>query len=726
MKTTLAYIAFFFFYGGMLAQDFTLKPCDFNSSFDDYAAAWHDTSVIFVSHRSEKVLSALVDQEGNPSASLFHKVDGEVKKFSKGINTQFNQGAASFSADGKSVYYTANINPKLNARSGEEAQKLGVFFSMWDGNAWSAPIAFKWNDPSWNTAHPCLDPSGKRLYFSSDRPGGKGNSDLYYCDLVNNTWSEPKNMGAQVNTVGGEFYPFVNNNGYLCFSSDGHTENKALDVMMVPFKNGEIQGSAFSPGGINSSANDFAMILSADGKKGYVSTDRVKNQCDIYEIHLDTPEFNGCDEGIEPGFCYLIQETKLQKSDTLPLYYEWDFDDGSSARGLCVEHCFPDFGRYEVKLNVFDSLTGHQFAAVSELLVQIDRPDYPVFEVPDSVTSGEALTLSLNAAYLDGMEVQNVYWFDDRDLFAEGESATWSSSVPGDHYLKIGLSSPSAGGGYEKTCAYRKVHVIENQEVDAGFVERRAEPELIAMETRSAPRFFNDLGQRKPIIYFVELTSSLKQIPLSDPYFENIVYPITERYEFADSSFHYSVGEVSEITELYRIYKQMLNVGYDQALVMDRTSEEFDRSFVKRGMYFPEEVKDEMNTQMNKLSDIQFDTDSHVITKASYDNLEKVVEVMMLEPEIQLMVKAHTDDRGTTKHNQDLSEKRAKSVKDYLISNGISKNRIQCLGFGNTQPIEDNKSEEGRARNRRVEFEILFEVMEKEKNTISTGKKKMG
>ena len=142
--------------------------------------------------------------------------------------------------------------------------------------------------------------------------------------------------------------------------------------------------------------------------------------------------------------------------------------------------------------------------------------------------------------------------------------------------------------------------------------------------------------------------------------------------------------------------------------------------------YFPEEVKSEMNTQMNKLSDIQFDTDSHVITKESYNNLQKVVEVMMLEPEIQLLVKAHTDDRGSDTHNQTLSEKRAQAVKEFLISKGIAKNRIQCLGFGNTQPIDDNKYEEGRARNRRVEFEILFEIMEKEKNKFPTGNRSAG
>ncbi|MDP4952340.1 MAG: OmpA family protein, partial [Flavobacteriales bacterium] len=441
---------------------------------------------------------------------------------------------------------------------------------------------------------------------------------------------------------------------------------------------------------------------------------------------LKYPTFNGCKEALEPSFCYLIQETKLKECDTLPLIYEWDFGDGTSARGLSVEHCFPDFGDYDVKLNVFDSITGHHFAAVSELYVSIERPDYPIFELPDTVKINESIALELNKTYVDFMEVKECFWFDQKDLVGEGERYEWSSALTGEHWLKVGLLSELTAAGYEQSCAYRKVVVVEDSPEFEQIEARRLEPELTAMQPRSSPRFFNDLGQRKPIVYFVELKSSLKQIPLSDPYFENVSYPITERYEFADSSFHYSVGEVSEISQLYRIYKQMINAGYDQSLVMDRTAEEFDRSFVKRGMYFPEEVKSEMNTQMNKLSDIQFDTDSHVITKESYNNLQKVVEVMMLEPEIQLLVKAHTDDRGSDTHNQTLSEKRAQAVKEFLISKGISKNRIQCLGFGNTQPIDDNKHEAGRARNRRVEFEILFEIMEKEKNKLPMGNRSAG
>lgn len=708
------------------AQEFTIKPCDFNTSADEYAAVRLDSGIVFVSNRKEGVIKAMVDQDGKPTSSLYRFQNGTVAGFSKQINNSFNQGSACFSSDGKAMYYTANINPKMNDRGQAASSKLGIFSVMWDGIKWTAPQAFPWNDANWNTAHPCLDPTGTRLYFSSDREGGQGGSDIYYSELINNNWSKPIALGRAVNTPGAELYPFVHESGFLYFASDGHEGQGGLDVFMIALQDGKLKGPVFAPKGINSTANDFAMTLLPDGKKGYLSSDRDRSQSDVFEISLKYPTFNGCEEALEPSFCYLIQETKLKECDTLPLIYEWDFGDGTSARGLSVEHCFPDFGDYDVKLNVFDSITGHHFAAVSELYVSIERPDYPIFELPDTVKINESIALELNKTYVDFMEVKECFWFDQKELLGEGERYEWSSSVTGEHWLKVGLLSELTAAGYEQSCAYRKVVVVEDSPEFEQIEARRLEPELTAMQPRSSPRFFNDLGQRKPIVYFVELKSSLKQIPLSDPYFENVSYPITERYEFADSSFHYSVGEVSEISQLYRIYKQMIHAGYDQSLVMDRTAEEFDRSFVKRGMYFPEEVKSEMNTQMNKLSDIQFDTDSHVITKESYNNLQKVVEVMMLEPEIQLLVKAHTDDRGSDTHNQTLSEKRAQAVKEFLISKGIAKNRIQCLGFGNTQPIDDNKYEEGRARNRRVEFEILFEIMEKEKNKFPTGNRSAG
>ena len=118
-----------------------------------------------------------------------------------------------------------------------------------------------------------------------------------------------------------------------------------------------------------------------------------------------------------------------------------------------------------------------------------------------------------------------------------------------------------------------------------------------------------------------------------------------------------------------------------------------------------------MNKEMNKLSDVQFASNSHTIDKESYTKLNTVVEVMLLNPEIEMMIHAHTDDRGNENYNRELSKQRAVSVMNYLIRKGVAEERLMFLGHGNTQPIANNNSDEGRARNRRVQFEILFEIM---------------
>ena len=74
---------------------------------------------------------------------------------------------------------------------------------------------------------------------------------------------------------------------------------------------------------------------------------------------------------------------------------------------------------------------------------------------------------------------------------------------------------------------------------------------------------------------------------------------------------------------------------------------------------------------------------------------------------IHIEISGHTDNSGNEANNLRLSGARAKSVADYLIGKGINKERIKIKGYGSSQPIAENKSEEGRAKNRRVEFKIL-------------------
>ncbi len=104
---------------------------------------------------------------------------------------------------------------------------------------------------------------------------------------------------------------------------------------------------------------------------------------------------------------------------------------------------------------------------------------------------------------------------------------------------------------------------------------------------------------------------------------------------------------------------------------------------------------------------IYFETDRAVIQRRSYDLLNQIAAVLSARPDIRrISIEGHTDDRGSDAHNQDLSTRRAQAVREYLLTQGIAAERLTSQGFGESRPIDSNRTPRGRAANRRVEFVI--------------------
>jgi OOP family OmpA-OmpF porin len=99
-----------------------------------------------------------------------------------------------------------------------------------------------------------------------------------------------------------------------------------------------------------------------------------------------------------------------------------------------------------------------------------------------------------------------------------------------------------------------------------------------------------------------------------------------------------------------------------------------------------------------------FDFDKIIIKPAGFDFLDKIVDVLKSRPDLFVKIQGHTDSIGTKAYNDVLSLKRADAVKAYLTGKGIDKNRLSCEGFGFSKPVESNKTDKGRALNRRVEL----------------------
>ena len=107
------------------------------------------------------------------------------------------------------------------------------------------------------------------------------------------------------------------------------------------------------------------------------------------------------------------------------------------------------------------------------------------------------------------------------------------------------------------------------------------------------------------------------------------------------------------------------------------------------------------------LKHVQFESNSSELTAGSNEELDKAVDAMNKYDQIRIEIQAHSDSMGEASYNQYLSEQRANSVRDYMIGKGIAADRMVAKGYGESKPIADNSTRDGRAQNRRVELKII-------------------
>ncbi|HXO74786.1 MAG TPA: OmpA family protein, partial [Puia sp.] len=104
---------------------------------------------------------------------------------------------------------------------------------------------------------------------------------------------------------------------------------------------------------------------------------------------------------------------------------------------------------------------------------------------------------------------------------------------------------------------------------------------------------------------------------------------------------------------------------------------------------------------------IFFDPNKYELKPESQTELDQVVQLLKDNPTLHIQINGHTDNSGKTTDNKTLSENRARAVTAYLITKGIAQTRLAFKGFGDTVPVADNATQEGRAQNRRTELKVI-------------------
>ena len=184
------------------------------------------------------------------------------------LNSVFHEGPATFFDGGNKVIITRSAFKKGQ----EDTRNLQLMIAERKPNGtWTSPKKL-FHHQDYSIAHPAITQDGKVLYFSSDKPGGFGGSDLYRSELVDGQWTDPVNAGPQINTSGNELFPSLDADGTLFFSSDGHGGLGGLEIFRADLSGTSDPVNLGYP--INSPGDDFGLVWHEDANKGYFSTDR--------------------------------------------------------------------------------------------------------------------------------------------------------------------------------------------------------------------------------------------------------------------------------------------------------------------------------------------------------------------------------------------------------------------------------------------------------------------
>ena len=208
-----------------------------------------------------KIISKPLDFQALPFNN-----DSSVTLFTKQFGTQLNFGAISFTADGKTAYYTRNGRKTKN----------GYLLEVWEANfkegRWTPSDRLFFNKQGYNYFHPSITPDGQRLYYVTDEAGGYGGTDIYYIEKNGDgSWKPTSNIGQVINTIANELFPSFYD-GTLFFSSNGHAGIGGLDIYRLA---SDARGDAVVKNlgyPINSNKDDIS--FSIKGNTGYFSSNR--------------------------------------------------------------------------------------------------------------------------------------------------------------------------------------------------------------------------------------------------------------------------------------------------------------------------------------------------------------------------------------------------------------------------------------------------------------------
>ncbi len=265
-------------------QLYTTKSISINTPQADFASSFYKNGLVFVSGRKNNTSNQVDGKTGEYFLDMYYsEKSGDQfltpEPLSKDFNTKYHEGPASFSSNGKFIFFTRNKGT-LNL---EGKSELNLYTARYNGTDWDKAELFQFSGQNYSMGHPSISADGRHLYFISNMDGGYGGTDIYVCRKFGFTWSRPINCGPSINTDGNEMFPFIAEDDYLYFASDGHIGLGGLDIFKSTFEQNEWTYPVNLGPPFNSSKDDFGYLVKKNKDIGFFSSNR-NGSDDIFEF----------------------------------------------------------------------------------------------------------------------------------------------------------------------------------------------------------------------------------------------------------------------------------------------------------------------------------------------------------------------------------------------------------------------------------------------------------
>jgi len=659
----------------------------------------YDSQLVVCSDQKDRIYHTVLDLQErepvdlyiiNPSKKHFQE------KFNPKFRTSFHDGPIAFNQAKNFIAISRNLKTDINFKySLEDENMLGLFFSTKYGNYWSDIEPFDFNSADYSITHPTVDKKGTTIYFTSNMPGGHGGYDIYKSTWNRDKWTTPVNLGPKVNGKNDEVFPsLVGDKIYFSSNKEGFG---GLDIYEFNLKDSSV---TLLDSTINSIHDDFGFVSANGGENGYFSSNR-SGKDQIYSFEFIHPTFTNCDSLVETYFCYtLADEYALDLPENSGLMYVWNVNN-EKLLGTSVDYCFEETGDYEITLDIMDTVVNQTFYEQSYIYLSIQYERQPYINCPDSVEIGEKFTINADKTYLPEVQINadNYYWQIDDQINKRGYEIQHQFDSAGIYKIQLGVIGTEQGQKISD-CSYKYVvcgnPINERDTANKSLLTFKDNPTDQIKVTREGTEYVDPLDSTS--FYTIEIIVSDKVLPEDDLRLKLLDGKYEYRLSYIPEKeiYLYHIGEYVELNGAHQDWVDLKNLGLDEATL---------RSLNYSNGAF------ELN-QLFVLENINFESDKWDVLEESKPELNKVVQVLEILKDFNLQINAHTDNTASEKYNLELSQKRAKSIKKYLEKMGVDPARIKAQGFGESQPIASNETEEGKAQNRRVEFRLTNPRME--------------